>query len=196
MPAMNPLLPTPRLLIEPPMTIAAANAWATLEERQRAETFGNERRRREFLTWRAIVRRELGRDIRIAYDEVGAPVLPDGEAFIAVAHCADRVAVCLSPNRCAVDIECADRDFTRAASRFLTPSEAVLADDPRWPGFVWCAKEALYKYAGGRHLDFREDLRIVSADLAAGHLTGCISCEPPVSLSAGCRGGFLVVHTL
>ncbi len=196
MPAMNPLLPTPRLLIEPPMTIAAANAWATLEERQHAETFGSERRRREFLTWRAIVRRELGRDIRIAYDEVGAPVLPDGEAFVSVSHCPGRVAVFLSPERCAVDIEPADRDFTRAASRFLTPSEAVLADDPRWPGFVWCAKEALYKYAGGRHLDFREDLRIVSADLAAGHLTGCISCEPPVSLSAGCRGGFLVVHTL
>lgn len=193
---MNTLLLTPRLLIEPPMAIAAANAWATPEERQRAGTFGSERRRREFLTWRAIVRRELGRAIRISYDEEGAPVLPDGEAFVSVSHCPGRVAVFLSPERCAVDIEPADRDFTRAASRFLTPSEAVLADDPRWPGFAWCAKETLYKYAGGRHLDFREDLRILSADLAAGHLTGRISCEPPVSLSAGCRDGFLVVHTL
>ena len=68
---MNTLLLTPRLLIEPPMTIAAANAWATPEERQRAGTFGSERRRREFLTWRAIVRRELGRAIRISYDEEG-----------------------------------------------------------------------------------------------------------------------------
>lgn len=193
---MNTLLRTPRLLIEPPMTIAAANAWATLEERQRAETFGNERRRREFLTWRAIIRRELGRDIRIAYNEVGAPVLPDGEAFIAVAHCADRVAVCLSPNRCAVDIECADRDFTRAASRFLTPSEAVLADDPHWPGFVWCAKETLYKYAGRRNLDFREDLRIVSADLAAGRIIGRIGDEPPLELAARCIGGCLVTAIL
>ena len=99
---MNPLLQTSRLLIEPPMTLAVAIAWTTLEERQHAGTFGSEHRRREFLTWRAIVRRELGRDIRIAYDEVGAPILPDGEACVSVAHCADRVAVCLSPNRCAV----------------------------------------------------------------------------------------------
>ncbi len=193
---MNTLLRTPRLLIEPPMTIAAANAWATLEERQRAETFGSERRRREFLTWRAIIRRELGHDIRIAYNEVGAPVLPDGEAFIAVAHCADRVAVCLSPNRCAVDIECADRDFTRAASRFLTPSETVLADDPHWPGFVWCAKETLYKYAGRRNLDFRENLRIVSADLAAGRIIGRIGDEPPLELAARCIDGCLVTAIL
>lgn len=193
---MNTLLRTPRLLIEPPMTIAAANAWATLEERQRAETFGSERRRREFLTWRAIIRRELGHDIRIAYNEVGAPVLPDGEAFIAVAHCADRVAVCLSPNRCAVDIECADRDFTRAASRFLTPSEAVLADDPHWPGFVWCAKETLYKYAGRRNLDFRKNLRIVSADLAAGRIIGRIGDDPPLELAARCIGGCLVTAIL
>ena len=82
---MNTLLLTPRLLIEPPMTIAAANAWATPEERQRAGTFGSERRRREFLTWRAIVRRELGRAIRISYDEEGVPVLPDGEAFVRLA---------------------------------------------------------------------------------------------------------------
>lgn len=193
---MNPLLQTSRLLIEPPMTLAAAIAWTTLEERQHAGTFGNERRRREFLTWRAIVRRELGRDIRIAYDEVGAPILPDGGACVSVAHCADRVAVCLSPNRCAVDIEPSDRDFTRAASRFLTPSEAALADDPRWPGFVWCAKETLYKYAGRRNLDFRKDLCIESAHLAGGRIIGRIGDEPPFELTARCIDGYLVTAIL
>ena len=187
---------SPRLCIESPKPEDETSFWTTDEEVAQAAAFRSERRRREFLTWRAIVRRELGRDTRIAYNGLGAPILPDGEAFVSVSHCPGRVAVFLSPKRCAVDIEPADRDFTRAASRFLTPSEAVLADDPRWPGFAWCAKETLYKYAGGRHLDFREDLRILSVDLAAGHLTGRISCEPPVSLSAGCRDGFLVVHTL
>lgn len=193
---MNALLPTSRLLIEPPMPLAAAIAWTTLEERQRAETFGSERRRREFLTWRAIIRRELGRNIRIAYDEVGAPILPDGEACVSVAHCADRVAVCLSPNRCAVDIEPADRNFTRAASRFLTPSEAALTDDPHWPGFVWCAKETLYKYAGRRNLDFRKDLRIESAHLAAGRIIGRIGDELPLELVARCIDGCLVTAIL
>ena len=193
---MNTLLLTPRLLIEPPMTIAAASAWAAPEERQRAGTFGSERRRREFLTWRAIVRRELGRAIRISYDEEGAPVLPDGEAFVSVSHCPGRVAVFLSPERCAVDIEPADRDFTRAASRFLTPSEAVLADDPRWPGFAWCAKETLYKYAGHRELDLLRDLRITEADLAAGCLAGRIAGGAPVAMRLLCRDGYLAIFIL
>ena len=186
----------PSLFIEPLQELDEAACWTTADELARAASFSGERRRQEFLTWRAIVRRELGRHIRIAYNELGAPVLPDGEAFVGVSHCEGRVAVCLSEARCAVDIERADRNFSRVADRFLTPDEAALSSDPRWPGFVWCAKETLYKYAGRRNLDLLRDLRIESADLAAGRLTGRIGDGAPITLSACCREGFLVVHTI
>ena len=47
----------PRLLVEPPMGADEAARWTTPEERAEAAAFGSERRRAEFLGWRAIVRR-------------------------------------------------------------------------------------------------------------------------------------------
>ena len=194
---------SPRLCTESPKPEDETSFWTTDEEVAQAAAFRSERRRREFLTWRAIVRRELGRHTRITYDELGAPSLPDGEAYVAVSHCSGRVAVCLSPNRCAVDIERADRDFSRAAERFLTPDEAALSSDPRWPGLVWCAKETLYKYARRRNLDLLRDLRIVSVRPSSDPspctwtIEGRIGHEEePILLSAGCIEDFLVVYIL
>lgn len=186
----------PRLLVERPMTPGEAAVWTTSAEQAQAAAFGNERRRCEFLTWRALVRRELGRPVRIGYNAVGAPILPDGEAFISVAHCDGRVALCLSKHPCAVDIEPATRDFSRVSDRYMTASEHLLSTDPLWPGYVWCAKETLYKLSGRRGLDLREDLRIVSADLAAGRILGRIAFGDPLTLSAACLDGFLVVSFL
>ena len=185
-----------KLLVEPPMTAEEAVRWTTPEERAEAAAFGSERRRTEFLGWRALVRRELGAELRIGYDAVGAPVLWGSELRISVAHCAGRIAVCISTERCAVDIEPVSRDFSRAEDRYTTPSERGLSDDPLWPGIVWCAKETLYKYAGRRELDFRNDLRIEGADLAAGRLTGRIENGEPVELSVRREDGYMVVYIL
>ena len=185
-----------KLLVEPPMTAGEAARWTTPEERTEAAAFGSERRRAEFLGWRAIVRRELGADVRIGYDAVGAPVLTGSDCPNSVAHCIGRIALCISPERCAVDIEPASRNFSRAESRYMTPSERALSDDPLWPGIVWCAKETLYKYAGRRELDFQKDLRIERVDLAAGRLTGRIENGEPVELSVRREHGFIIVYIL
>ncbi len=149
-------------------------AWTTDEERARARTFRPGRRCREWLTWRMLVRRELGRGVRIAYDSAGAPVLPDGEASLGVSHCEGSVVVCLADRPCAVDVEVLTRDFSRAASKYMTSDERMLADDPHWPAVVWCAKETLYKYAGRRELDLLRDLRIERVDPAADFRSGTL----------------------
>ena len=175
----------PALWTSPPLTAEESARWTTSEERAAAAGFVSERRRAEFLTWRAVVRRELG-------DDVGT----NRAVHISVAHCAGRIAVCASPERCAVDIEPATRDFRRAASRYLTPEEEALSDDPLLPGIVWCAKETLYKYAGRRELDFRRDLHVVRLDLAAGTLAGRIGNGEPVRLSVSLDEGFILVYIL
>lgn len=184
------------LIIEAPWPEGEAAAWATAEERAAAAAFGSERRRREYLTWRALVRRELGRDVRIAYDAVGAPVLENRPEYLSVSHCDGRVAVCLSLRRCAVDIEPVTRNFGRVLSRYMTPEEQALADDPLLPAAVWCAKETLYKYAGRRELDLLHDLRITEADLAAGCLAGRIAGGAPVAMRLLCRDGYLAIFIL
>ena len=170
----------PALWTSPPLTAEESARWTTSEERAAAAGFVSERRRAEFLT----------------YDALGAPVLTNRAVHISVAHCAGRIAVCASPERCAVDIEPATRDFRRAASRYLTPEEEALSDDPLLPGIVWCAKETLYKYAGRRELDFRRDLHVVRLDLAAGTLAGRIGNGEPVRLSVSLDEGFILVYIL
>lgn len=171
------------LFIEPLPDECEARRTATPAERAAAEAFGPAQRLREYLGWRAVVRRELGR-VRIDYDDAGAPVLTDlPELHLGVAHCPGWVAVRISPHRCAVDIELRDRDFRRVAPRYMTPAEEALSSDPRLHGIVWCAKEALYKYAGLRGLSLRDDLHVEAVDLEAGHATGRIQTGPALRLA-------------
>ena len=185
-----------RLVIEPPMTEAEALRLATEEEIAAARDFRPERRR-EFLAWRTLVRREVGGECRFGYRENGAPYLVGrDDLFIGVAHCRGRIAVAISDAPCAVDIEPLSRDFGPAISRFMTDREQRLSEDPSWPAAAWCAKETLYKYAGLPGLDLRRDLRLEGFDPSAGTISGRIRASAPLRLSFGCRDGFVAVWML
>lgn len=184
-----------RLLVEPPMDACAAARWATADELAATSGF-TPARRREYLAWRAVVRREVAADAVIAYDACGAPAVVNYPVHIAVAHCRSRVAVCLSDAPCAVDIEPADRDVSGVAARFLTARERALSDDPRFALAAWCAKEALYKYASRKGLDLLRDLHLEHADLTAGKITGRIANSEAVELSVRYDDGFVAVYIL
>lgn len=149
-------------LVEPLMTVEEAAAWTTDEEQREAAAFASVRRSREYLTWRAVVRRRLGREVQIAYNAVGAPCLVGRSEYLSVSHGADRVAVVLADCPVGVDIERPDRRFDRVRSRYLTADEEALSADPLFPAVAWCAKEALYKLAGERRLSLRDDLRLLT----------------------------------
>lgn len=142
--------------------------------------FGNERRRAAGAAWRLALRQELGDDITIGYDEVGAPFVRTGvdaagvadaadaarKCFIGVSHSRRWAAVIIADSPCAIDIEDAGRNYSRAKEKFLSPREASLpeAGDPLFLPAVWCAKEALYKISGRAGLELVEDLRITRVD--------------------------------
>lgn len=186
---------TPRLIVEAPPDEREAAAWATPAERALAATF-SPGRRREYLAWRAVVRRSLGRETVIAYDAAGAPVLPGSPVRISVAHCPGRVAVCLSDAPCAVDVEPETRDFGRALPRYLTQDEQALSQDPLWPAAAWCAKEALYKFAERRGLELLRDLRLRRVDFAAGWIEGGIGEGAPCRLRIFRADGYIAVYLL
>ena len=172
------------------MDEAGVAGWVTSDELAEAGRFVREGRRREYLTWRAVVRRELGADVRIAYDAAG-----DG-VYVGVSHCRGRVAVCLSDVPCAVDIEPEARDFSRAAPRYMSPSELALSGDPLLPAAVWCAKETLYKYARRPGLDLLHDLRVEAVDFAAGTVVGRIGGGEAIRLTLHRADGFITVYTV
>lgn len=145
---------------------------ATDGERRQADTFGTAHRRAEYLLWRHIVRRELGADTEIAYSHTGAPAVKNRNLHISVSHNAGFVAVLISPHRCAVDIESLARNFSRVASRYVSPSEAQLSDDPRLLCALWCAKETLYKYSGRNGLDLLNDIAVEKVDFGRQIIVG------------------------
>lgn len=184
-----------RLLIGSPMRVADAAMWVTAEELATAAAF-SPRRRSEYLSWRALVRREIGLDAQIVYNEVGAPVITNYPLHISVSHCSDRIAVALSDRRCAVDIEPIGRDLSRVAERCLSKEERHLSEDPQLFVALWCAKETLYKYAGEEGLDLLHDLHIETVDLCAGRMAGRIKDGEPIELSVSRTDGFIVVYIL
>lgn len=183
-----------KLLLSEPLATVETDLWTTEEERAEAARFGSARRRSEYLTWRTLVRRELGRDAVIGYNGVGAPVVSSPEGyFIGVSHCRERVAVCISRQRCAVDIESASRDFGAALARCMTPRERSLSTDERLGAALWCAKEALYKYAGRRELELQRDVQVLGVDFEAGRIVGRVCDGELLELQLRCIDGCVVV---
>ena len=129
-----------------------------------AMRFQNEKRRREHLAWRRIVRRELGAKVHIDYNDVGAPVVDTEGRWISVAHGGESVAVAIADCPVGVDIESVTRDFDRVAPRYMTEREQSISDSDNWACYVWCAKEAMYKLYGRRGVELRGELVVDSFD--------------------------------
>ena len=168
------------LLVRSLMTETEVAPWVTPEEFSYVATFGNDERRREFLSWRAVVRQALGREVQIAYNELGAPILVGRAEHISVSHAKDLLVVALSKDRVGVDIERLDRRYQRILAKYLTAEEQQLSADPHFPAAAWCAKEAIYKWAGIRGLSF-EEVQIQSFD--GEYLTASVRGVEPVTLS-------------
>ena len=170
------------LFVEPISPIfACCDTLIVAEDVASASRFQREARRAEHLSWRRIVRRELGREVTIGYNDVGAPIVDSPNIYISIAHAKERmVAVAIADRRVGVDIEAMDRDFERVASRYMSAEERMLSADEAWYAMVWCAKEAMYKLRGRRGIDLMEDMHVVSYDAtlgkAIGMVDGCRVC--------------------
>ena len=121
-------------------------------------------RRAAWSTCRHILRRELGAEAELRYAISGALILarPIAEvAYVSISHSAEWVAVMLNKGRCGVDIESLQRNFSRVASRYISPQEREQfagVVGPHFEAIMWSAEEALYKYGGREGLDFIKDM--------------------------------------
>ena len=184
-----------RLIIEQIASEDALRAAATAEDIAFAEQFSNVGRRCEVLAWRTIVRRELGAGVRIFYDEYGAPRVDIPNTHISVSHSRTQVAVLFSDKPCALDIESLDRDFRRVASRYLSDSEQIMAEQYDLFAELWSAKEALYKYYKKGKLDLVRDISIVEYNREEIALVATILGSLPIDIHIDRRGN-LVVATI
>ena len=148
----------PRIIVEEAVPEEVSREWVTPAEMALTRKFAPARRR-EAWAWRYIVRREVGRDADIRYNEVGAPYIANYPVYISVSHSKGRVAVAFSNRKCAVDIEQLRRHFGTVKDYYLNNTELQIAEIyPNYLAEAWSAKETVFKYMGRPELDFAEDI--------------------------------------
>lgn len=164
------------LLIGPIGDLQRLESEAHPSDLQSAEALHSPSRRTERLAWRALLRKAEPQ-ATVEYDADGRPRIENSRfRFISVAHCRDCVVVMLSNERCGVDVERLDRNFDRAAERYIHPDERRLCHEEWWPAALWCAKEAIYKATQSKGLMLRDEVRITSFEgLESGQMSGYAS---------------------
>lgn len=182
-----------RLIISELLTPEQCQAWVTPSDFVLSENFSDSRRA-EFLSWRALLSQYLGRVVEIEYDSLGAPRVVGSELYIGVSHTTHRVALVVSTNPCAVDVERLDRDLGRISSRFLTNSERQMAVSNTALVAIWCSRECYYKLRHDRSLSLLTDISVAEIDLAGGRVKVVDNRGGSQTLIVEVRGDYVVVY--
>lgn len=153
-------------------TVAGLEAYCSPEDTEYASRFAADARKKEWLAWRGLIRR-LAPEVTVSYNSMGAPVADRG--YISVSHGGGYAAVMLCDTPCGIDIEAAGRDFSRAAGRFMSQQEKLATgNDNTLHGKIWCAKEALFKWAGEEGVDFAGEIAVDVQNMHCGIFSGVL----------------------
>jgi phosphopantetheinyl transferase len=149
------------------MTETAEDFFVMLGEtsvEQEIKHISAEKRRREKLSVRLLLKTVLGKLPTIVYDTHGAPSLADNSYHISISHCKNFAAIMLHPTkRTGIDIEQIHPRIESLAHKFLSPQEAQNIPHPysiKELLVYWCAKETLFKLIPENEIHFAEQLHI------------------------------------
>ena len=144
-------------------TVAQLSAGLTLsqEEQERLTTLHSEKKQREFLAIRHLLREVQLPTTALSYTSEGKPQLE--EQYISITHSHDFVMIALSSRPIGIDIERCTPRILRLAPR-CTPWQAppAMAEPAqRHPGTPrWTIQDARYKIADLPSVRFYEDLQV------------------------------------
>ena len=130
-------------------------------EQERLTTLHSEKKQREFLAIRHLLREAQLPTTALYYTPEGKPQLEG--SYISITHSYDFVMIALSPRPIGIDIERCTPRIIRLAPRF-TPWQAPPDMDELTQiqayTQLWTIKEALYKIADFPSVRFYEDLQV------------------------------------
>jgi 4'-phosphopantetheinyl transferase len=141
-----------------------------------------EKRRKEWLSVRALVNTLMGKSCKITYQETGKPIITEHSLFISVSHTDGFVAVSLNnKEETGIDIQTKGDKINKIKHKFLGEAELACIKtnkDSEKLLVFWCAKESLYKLYGKKEVIFNKDLFISPFELeTSGTLNGSVSKE-------------------
>ena len=144
-------------------TVAQLRVGLTLSqgEQERLTTLHSEKKQREFLAIRYLLREAQLPTTALYYTSEGKPQL-EGQ-YISITHSHNFVMIALSPHPVGIDIERCTPRILRLAPRFTpwqAPSDMDELTQIQAYTQLWTIKEALYKIADQPSVRFYEDLQI------------------------------------
>ena len=144
-------------------TVAQLSAGLTLSqgEEERMTTIHSQKKQREFLAIRHLLRQAQLPTTALYYTPEGKPQLE--EQYISITHSHNFVMIALSLRPIGIDIERCTPRILRLASRFTpwqAPSDMDELTQIRAYTQLWTIKEALYKIADFPSVRFYEDLQV------------------------------------
>jgi phosphopantetheinyl transferase len=159
------------------------------DELIRFNGFSNDRRKREYLAVRHLLRNILTVPYELTYDKSGKPLLVGSGFFVSVSHSPSMAACMISDRPCGVDVEEMTRNADRISERFLSTEELEWSSALEEAGLVrlicWCVKEAVYKLMGASEVDFAGHIKVMPFEPAPGCEIHALFLkgETPVSVS-------------
>lgn len=130
---------------------------------EEAMSYGSDKRRKEYLASRMLLKYMLGGHYEhVQYEGSGKPLLPVCGKHLSISHSGDYVAVALSDcNEVGVDIEKSGDKVMRVIHKFLSEEEisSLSSFDTLHDVLIrWSAKESVYKIIGEEACNYREVL--------------------------------------
>lgn len=173
------------------------------EEQAYYDAITFERRKKEWLTIRYLVKRFVGAAVGITYDEEGKPFLNNSSFHVSISHSHALVGIQLHPDKSVgLDIELISDRVEKIAKRFLSIAELeAVGVLNRIEKLVvhWGAKEAIIKVIGKRTIDFKKEILIApfiyQKEATINAEIKCSTVQRDFHLNYFCLNDYMVVFT-
>jgi phosphopantetheinyl transferase len=144
-------------------------------EKATFESFKIEKRKKEFLAVRVLLKEILGRKAEIIYDESGKPILKNISCNLSISHSAQLAVVFLSKKNIGIDTENIHRHIQPVVNRFLSEKEkeqtSNTPDTQTAQILYWSAKEAIFKCTREKNIQFNTGI-LIQPETKHGELCG------------------------
>jgi hypothetical protein len=95
----------------------------------------------------------------LSYNPSGKPFIRKSSNYISFSHSGEYAVLMVSHSNCGIDIEKDNPKIKRISPKFLNESESCFLSQPGAINWIWCIKEAVFKYFGERVI-FKDDILI------------------------------------
>lgn len=133
------------------------------------ESIKNERRRKEFLAVRLLLKDLTGNQSEIEYEKSGRPRLKNSQKNISISHSSELAVVFISDKNAGIDVENTCRNIAPIAKRFLSKKELEDCENSTnkqlTQTIYWSAKEAIFKCTCEENILFNKQIYVQPFDL-------------------------------